>query len=158
MKYFYHQKRHFVSPSGHVIFYLLHKHQWNTKSFKERHRMAQFSYVTIATVNFSRVKITCYLHVWRYQVFAQKLTWYFIGVYIINDCFYPDTDIHFLSSELAYLPGCRACQRQPTTSPTASICCQKWSFLLFSATCWRNLQHGILLRDKLVTQVVIRAT
>ena len=43
----------------------------------------RFSYVTIETVIFSRVKITCYLHVWRY-VFARKLTWYFIGVYIIN--------------------------------------------------------------------------
>ena len=26
----------------------------------------------------------CYLHMWRYQVFARKLTWYFIGVYIIS--------------------------------------------------------------------------
>ena len=41
-------------------------------------------YVAIATVIFSHVKITCYFHVWRYHVFAQKLTWYFIGVYIIN--------------------------------------------------------------------------
>ena len=41
-------------------------------------------YVAIATVIFSRVKITCYFHTWRYQVFARKLTWYVIGVYIIN--------------------------------------------------------------------------
>ena len=41
-------------------------------------------YVTIATVIFSGVKITCYFQVWRYHVFA-KLTWYFIGVYIINN-------------------------------------------------------------------------
>ena len=27
---------------------------------------------------------TCYLHVWRYEVFARKLTWYFTGVYVIN--------------------------------------------------------------------------
>ena len=33
---------------------------------------------------FSHVKITCYFHMWRYQVFARKLNWYFIGVYIIN--------------------------------------------------------------------------
>ena len=26
--------------------------------------------------------ITCYLHGWRYHVFARKLSWYFIGVYI----------------------------------------------------------------------------
>ena len=25
-----HKKWNFVSPSGHVIFYLLYKHQWNT--------------------------------------------------------------------------------------------------------------------------------
>ena len=36
-------------------------------------------YVTIATVIFLRVKITCYFHV-------RKLTWYFIGVYVIKLC------------------------------------------------------------------------
>ena len=41
-------------------------------------------YVAIATVIFSHVKITCYFHVWRYHVFARKLTWYFIGVYLIK--------------------------------------------------------------------------
>ena len=40
-------------------------------------------YEAIATVIFSHVKITCYFHVWRYQVFVAKLTWYFIGVYIM---------------------------------------------------------------------------
>ena len=30
---FQHEKRNFVSPSGHVMFYLLYKHQWNTKPF-----------------------------------------------------------------------------------------------------------------------------
>ena len=34
----------------------------------------------------SHVKITCYFHMWRYQVFGRKMTWYFIGVYIINTC------------------------------------------------------------------------
>ena len=38
-------------------------------------------YEAIAMVIFSQVKITCYFLMWRYQVFAQKLTWYFIGVY-----------------------------------------------------------------------------
>ena len=41
-------------------------------------------YEAIAAVIFSHVKIACYFHMWRYQVFAQKLTWYFIGVYIIR--------------------------------------------------------------------------
>ena len=30
---FQHEKRNFVSPSGHVMFYLLYKHQWTTKPF-----------------------------------------------------------------------------------------------------------------------------
>ena len=30
---FQHEKRNFVSPRGHVMFYLLYKHQWNTKPF-----------------------------------------------------------------------------------------------------------------------------
>ena len=40
--------------------------------------------VAIATVIFTHVKITCYLHVWRYHVLMWKLTWYFIGGYITN--------------------------------------------------------------------------
>ena len=40
--------------------------------------------VVIATVIISHVQITCYFHMWRYQVFMQKLTLYFIGVYIIS--------------------------------------------------------------------------
>ena len=31
--FFQHKKRNFVSPSGHVMFYLLYKHQWTTKPF-----------------------------------------------------------------------------------------------------------------------------
>ena len=41
-------------------------------------------FVTITTVISPRVKMTCYFHVWRYEVFARKLTWYFIGDYIIK--------------------------------------------------------------------------
>ena len=39
-------------------------------------------HVAKAMVIFSHVKITCYFHMQRYQVFAWKLSWYFIGVYI----------------------------------------------------------------------------
>ena len=53
---FQHEKRNFVSPSGRVIFYLLYKHQW----FHGRHPKAQFSFETIATAIFSRVKISCF--------------------------------------------------------------------------------------------------
>ena len=31
--FFQYEKRNFVSPSGRVMFYLLYKHQWNTKPF-----------------------------------------------------------------------------------------------------------------------------
>ena len=41
-------------------------------------------YVTITTVIASLVKIKCYFHVWKYEVFARKLTWYCTGFYIIN--------------------------------------------------------------------------
>ena len=34
-------------------------------------------FIALATV-----KVICYFHMWRYHVFAQKLTWYFIGVYM----------------------------------------------------------------------------
>ena len=100
---FQHKKRNFISPSGHVIFYLLYKHQWNTtcKSLHKRHQKVPFSYVTIATLIFSCVKITCYLYVWRYHVFMQKLTWYFIGVYIINKIFLVPSAI-IISMQLKY--------------------------------------------------------
>ena len=55
----------------------LHQNYWQRRCW-ERHDL-----LTITMLIFLRVKITCYLHVWRYHVFARKLTWYFIGVYII---------------------------------------------------------------------------
>ena len=30
---FQYEKRNFISPRGHVVFYLLYKHQWNSKPF-----------------------------------------------------------------------------------------------------------------------------
>ena len=87
LKYFHHEKRNLASPSGYVMFYLLYKHQWNTKPFHWNSffpAKGAIYYVAIATVIFSHLKITCYFHVWRYHVFARKLTLFFIGVYIIN--------------------------------------------------------------------------
>ena len=55
-------------------------------------------YVAIAKVIFSHVKITCYFHMRRYQVFVRKLTSYFIGVYIISN------DI---TSNIKLFAGCR---------------------------------------------------
>ena len=65
---FQHEKRNSVSPRSHVMFYLLFKHQGNTKPF---HLFIFFIYlfffargaiyrVARETVIFSLVKITCY--------------------------------------------------------------------------------------------------
>ena len=97
VKYFFqHAKRNFVSPSDHVMFYSLYKHQWNAKPFYLKSFFGlkgAVYYEAIAMVIFSHVKIRCYFHMWRYQVFVQKLTWYFIGVYIIKQltCIWPCT-------------------------------------------------------------------
>ena len=61
MKYFSKLRRNFVSRSGHVMFCLLYKHQWNTKPIHFNScwlREPQF----IATLIFSRVKIYILLH------------------------------------------------------------------------------------------------
>ena len=53
-------------------------------------------YVAIATVIFLHVKMICSrFHVWRYHVFARKLTWYFMGVYIIKPNIFSFTKITF---------------------------------------------------------------
>ena len=64
------EKRNFVSPSGHVMFYLLYKHQ-----LMPNHVKGATYYVAIATAIFSGVKKSSFLG---------KLAWYFMGVYIIN--------------------------------------------------------------------------
>ena len=86
VKYFFqHEKRNFVSPSGHVMFYLLLKYQWNTKPFDFNSFFdvkGAIYYEAMATVIFSHVKIS--------EVSARKLTWYFIGVYIIKCNIFPN--------------------------------------------------------------------
>ena len=68
---FQHEKRNFVSPSGHVMFYLLYKHQWNAKPFnfnilllRRRDVSCSHSNRVIFTCEdnmlFSRVKISCF--------------------------------------------------------------------------------------------------
>ena len=97
-----------VCPSVHVMFCLLYKHQWTTKPF---HFNSFFGmkgaiyYVVIATVIYSHVNITCYFHMWRYEVFARKLTWYFIGdlynKYILKKFLYKYlTNVRFFLSQL----------------------------------------------------------
>ena len=75
VKYFQHDKRNFVSPSNHVMFYVWYEHQWNTKPFQLNiffPAKGAIYRVAITTVIFSHVKITCYFHMWRYHVFARK--------------------------------------------------------------------------------------
>ena len=64
------EKRNFVSLSGHVMFYLLYKHQ-----LMPNHVKGATYYVAIATAIFSGVKKSSFLG---------KLAWYFMGVYKIN--------------------------------------------------------------------------
>ena len=64
------EKRNFLSPSGHVMFYLLYKHQ-----LMANHVKGAIYYVAIATAIFSGVTKSSFLG---------KLAWYFMGVYIIN--------------------------------------------------------------------------
>ena len=77
--FFQHDKRNFVSPSEHVMFYLLYKHQWNTKPCHLKIVFWCERCVLLCSNSNSDI-----FHMWRYQVFARKLTWYFIGVYIIK--------------------------------------------------------------------------
>ena len=82
-KYFSTWEEQFVSPSGHVIFYLLYKHQWNAKPFLLNIFCCERGDLLCSHSNCDL--FTCENNMlWRYHVFARKLTWYFIGVYIIN--------------------------------------------------------------------------
>ena len=68
--FFQHEKRNFVSPRGHVISSIYYI---NTSEIPNHFTLIVFG-----------VKGAIY-----YLVFARKLTWYFIGVYIIKVYFYP---------------------------------------------------------------------
>ena len=61
--FFQHEKRNFVSPTGHVMFYLI---LLNTNELPNHLIVfgvkGAICYVAIAMVIFSHVKITCYFH------------------------------------------------------------------------------------------------
>ena len=60
--FFQHEKRNFVSSSGLVMFYLLYKHQWNTKQFLFNSFIGVkgvIYYVAVATVIDNNVLFTC---------------------------------------------------------------------------------------------------
>ena len=103
-------------------------------------------HVAIATVIFSHVKITCYFHMWRYHVFARKLTWYFIGIYII---------IHVISLKLFYANGF---QRHDRVSNSISVKSyhlfdaklkNRWipRFLDFARHCFRHICTNKLIQN-----------
>ena len=84
--FFHDKKRNFVSPCGHVIFYLSNKHQWKPNHFTFENDFLQWKAHLLCShgnCDISLVKITCYFHMWRNHVFVRKLAWFFIGVYII---------------------------------------------------------------------------
>ena len=91
-------------------------------------------YVAIATVIFSHVKITCYFHMWRYHVFARKLTWYFIGVYIIRsfinsiDWFTQFTTINRLKSWRFRALALRQNESSQCSCPVFLSSTYKWIF------------------------------
>ena len=80
---FYYQIEDVTWPHGDMKFLFECQHWWNNKPFYICAKGVIY-YVIITTVIFSHVKVTSYFHVWRYHVFARKLNWYFIGVYMIR--------------------------------------------------------------------------
>ena len=71
------QEDEFISTSGLVMFCLLCKHQWKRRDLLCNHNDGDL-YTCEDNNN--------YFHLWRYEVFTWKLTWYFTGVYLINSC------------------------------------------------------------------------
>ena len=115
------------------MFYLLYKHRWNTKPFHLNSSSGvkgAVYYVAIAKVIFSYVKIACYFHMWRQQVFARKLTWYFICVYIIkNDNLYNTLCFQNIDHFTCYFPFLEPevdVQIVSVTSPTSQSILVKW--------------------------------
>ena len=76
------ERRNFVPPSHHVMFCLLHKHQWNTKPF--HFDIVWLQKVQFIAVIFSPVKKSCYfLHVKIIQ------SWFHVkGNLVFHCCLY----------------------------------------------------------------------
>ena len=94
--FFQHEKRNFVSPSEHVKFYLLYKHQWNTKPFYSKQFFGvkgAIYYVAIATVIFSQVNMSSF-RVKAHLVFHLCL---------YNKYIYQKNPLRFISIWLEYL-------------------------------------------------------
>ena len=63
---FLHEKRDFLSPCGQWSIYMYYINTNETRNHFTFTAKGAIYYVTIATVDFSRVKITCYFQLWRY--------------------------------------------------------------------------------------------
>ena len=68
-KYFSAWEEKFHFPSGHVMFCLLYRHQYQSQFFAAK---GEICYVTIAAVTFLCVKIICYCRTWKYHIFVRK--------------------------------------------------------------------------------------
>ena len=129
-----HEKIEFKSTSRHVIFCLLYKHRINSSE------KGAIYYVTITTVISSRVKITCYLHTWRYEVFAGKLTWYFTGVYVINT---------YITCNMSSFPVSKVCCKHNVLLPYQTKFKNKfklevymtWEIIILLLTFWKAFQN-----------------
>ena len=75
-----HKKIKFISISEYVIFCLLYKHQWNTKSacFQRRVSLCNHNDGDLFTCEDNR--LSSHVKIW---IFLGKLTWYFTGFYVI---------------------------------------------------------------------------
>ena len=72
------EKRNFLSPSGHVMFYSLYRHQWNIKPFhlhvpcERRPSLSNYSHDDL----FAHVTITSLFFTSENIAFARNLAWY----------------------------------------------------------------------------------
>ena len=77
VKYFFNMRRVFVSPSGHVIFYSLYKHQWKNKKNKNIYKYIYYIVTDEIPGFFQRRKFGIQ---WRYNFYPShvkisRLSW-----------------------------------------------------------------------------------
>ena len=114
-------------------------HEWAHYYINTSEKSAIY-YVTITTVIFPRVKITCYFHLWRYEVFARKLTWNFTGVYKIRSDIFVSflTSISMSTVILSLGKVTDVCMTGGIIPPVIQNVCK---FLNFQPTCSQLLLH-----------------
>ena len=81
----FYEKRNFVSERPYNFIFITYINTYEILNhFTLKKPKGAIFLCNHSNSDLSRVKLSCSSHAWRYHVFAQKLTWYFIGVYIIN--------------------------------------------------------------------------